>query len=84
MDSQDQDMYDDSPPSGGAATAQKPDPSEKSDSPTAVISKEAFGGRAIKPGSECTFRILRVNENDVEVQYSSEDESEDEMGQMME
>lgn len=57
-------MYTDEP-AGGAAP---PDAGEASDSPSAVISKEAFGGHECKPGDTYTVKVLAVHDDDVEVQ----------------
>jgi len=92
-------LYDDAPgPSETLAepSSDKETPSTESEnSPTAVISKDVFGGHECKPGDTYTFEVVCVNEADVEVKvvgYGDEEESEEtpmeappsEMGAMME
>jgi hypothetical protein len=80
-----EDMYSDAPPSGAEAPPQETE-EQPSDEPTAVISKSAFGGRPIQPGDAFEGRVLRVNEQDVEVQLTGGEAApqEEAMGSMME
>ena len=91
-------LYDDAP--GPSETVASPESQEErpatetEDSPTAVISKDAFGGHECKPGDQYTIEVVRVNEADLEVKvvgYGDEESEEmpaeeppSEMGAMME
>jgi len=78
-------LYDDEP--GPSETLARPSSdreapeTESENSPTAVISKDAFGGHECKPGDTYTIEVVRVNEADLEVKvvgYDGEEESEEE------
>lgn len=39
---------------------------------TALLPKSIFGGKTIEPGSKCTFEVVRIHGDEIEVKYSKE------------
>ncbi len=59
--------------SAGAATSEAPpaeEPQEDSGGSTALLPKSFFPGGSPQPGKECTVRVVRVQDDQVEVEYS--------------
>jgi hypothetical protein len=46
-------------------------------SPTGLLPLNAFGGKSPKVGDTCKFRVVQIYDDQVEVEYSHADESED-------
>lgn len=74
-----EDLYSDTPANPEAAAAEEapqPEPEaeaqpEAEGGKTAVLPTEFFGG-GVKPGDTCTVRVVRVHDNQVEVEYETE------------
>lgn len=60
-------------------TPDTPDnPKEDKDENTALLPKDFFGDKELKPGNQCTIEIVRSYEDEVEVRYvKHEDESKE-------
>ncbi len=50
-------------------------PKGNEDQPTALIAKSALGGYDCKPGDEITFKVIRVMDDQVELQFAREDKA---------
>lgn len=48
--------------------------SEKPEGETALLSKSMFGGKDVEPGGECTFKVVAVHDDEVEVEYVPHDD----------
>jgi len=55
-------------------------PSEDKGSRTALIPTEFFGDKELEPGTECTVRIERVLDGQVQVAYVPHEEGDAELG----
>lgn len=45
---------------------------------TALLPKSIFGDKDLEPGNKCTFEIVKVHGDEVEVKYSHESEPKEE------
>lgn len=57
----------------------KPD-EEQAEGETALLPKSIFGSKMPEPGATCTFKVVHVYDDEVEVEYAKEDEDDSEMG----
>lgn len=73
-------MADEAPSNSGAGAAPEKDKDEGSE--TALIPKSLLAGKQFKPGDEVVLRIVRDYEDEVEVEYATEEggKGEGEMG----
>lgn len=60
---------------------------EQPENETGLVSKSLFGGKMPEPGSTCTFKVVKVYDDEVEVEYAGtedakEPSSDDTMGRM--
>lgn len=53
-------------------------PKEKSEGQTAILPKSILAGKEFKPGEEVVLKIVAIHDNDVEVEYSHDEEKEEE------
>lgn len=60
-------MFDDGPPEK-AAESESPGEGQ-----TALLPKSILAGKEFKPGDEVVLKIVNLHENDVEVEYASEE-----------
>lgn len=69
-------MFSDGAPPEGAAA---PKESEGyGDGQTAILPKSILAGKEFKPGEEVVLKIVAIHDNDVEVEYASEEGSKEE------
>jgi len=52
------------------------------DGETALLPKSIFSDKTIEPGSKCTFEVVKVHGDEVEVKYSKEEEPKPEADMM--
>lgn len=63
-------MYSDAPAGAAAAPAPESDEGkESSEEPTAVLPKNFFAPEDLKPGYVCKVKIVRVHDDQAEVEY---------------
>lgn len=67
-------MYDSPEPS----EPQEPSEERKeSEQQTALLPREIFGQKELKPGKECKFRIVAIYDDEIEVEYVEHSEKKD-------
>ena len=72
------DLYDDSPMQGKPDMAADDKREQQDNQAAAVLPKDFFQGKDLKPGTECKVRIERVMDDEVQVSYvPHEDEGSD-------
>lgn len=64
-------MYDDAPDAPAASSDSAPKEETADKSQTALLPKSIFQGKDLKPGSRCTFEVVAVLEEEVQVDYVS-------------
>jgi len=75
-----EDNYDDAPDEGESAEA--PASEEAEDSPTALLPKEFFAGKDLKPGTRCEIEVVSVQDDSVQVKYLGHAKGESKQAEM--
>jgi hypothetical protein len=68
------------PPSTQDTPTGKPDDGDQSEGQTAMLPKSVFP-KPPEPGDSCTFRIVRVHDDEVEVSYDEKEKAPEPEGQ---
>lgn len=61
---------------GAGAEPQQPQ-EEKAEGETALLPKSIFGSTPPEPGATCTFKVVHVYDDEVEVEYQDDENAED-------
>lgn len=70
----------DEPQPTGTDTGAKEPADDSPEENTFLVPKDALGGKEPNPGDKCTFEIVKVHGDEVEVRYVGEEESDSEYG----
>lgn len=76
----DENMYEDQ--ADMAPETPEEETQDESESKTALLPKEFFGSKELEVGKECTVKIEKVFEDEVQVSYVPHGKSEDDSGKM--
>lgn len=71
-------MYGDTPAVSESKSPADAGDESKSDSPTAVLPKSILMGKEFKPGDEVVLKIVRMHEDEIEVEYATGEEEKGE------
>lgn len=69
-------MFSDGAPPEGAAGPKESE--QAGDGQTAILPKSILAGKEFKPGEEVVLKIVAIHDNDVEVEYATEEGSKEE------
>lgn len=65
--------------SKGANQQDTPPANDKAEGETALLPKSMFAGKEINPGDEFVFKVVRLYEDEVEIEYAPEKPHDEEM-----
>lgn len=54
-----------------------PDQEEKAEGETALLPKSIFGNKPPEPGATCTFKVVHVYDDEVEVEYQDQEKGDE-------